>query len=106
MRAARRPLGSSALDPFLINNLVIPIAGMITGVVICIGFFKTVRHLIDRKTSGRVDARLTTEVAELHARLDALEHGSDRVDELEDRLDFAERLLARASPSDAAVKEP
>ena len=83
------------MDPFLVNNLVIPIAGMITGVVISIGFFKTVRHGIDRKASGSVDARLTTEVAELHARVEALEHGSDRVDELEDRLDFAERLLAR-----------
>lgn len=94
------------MDPFLINNLVIPIAGMITGVVISIGFFKTVRHLIDRKASGSVDATLPTEVAELHARIDALEHRSDRVDELEDRIDFAERLLARASQSDTAVKEP
>ncbi len=94
------------MDPFLINDLIIPIAGMITGVVISIGFFKTVRHLIDRKAAGSVDAGLKTEVTELHARIDALEHRSDRVDELEDRIDFAERLLARASQSDAAAREP
>ncbi len=105
MSAVRRPR-SSALDPFLVNNLIIPIAGMITGVVVSIGFFRTVRHAIDRKASGSVDAGLTTEIAELHARIDALEHRSDRVDELEDRIDFAERLLARASESGASVREP
>ena len=94
------------MDPFLVSELIIPIAGMITGVVISIGFFKTVRHAIDRKTARSVDAGLTTEIAELHARIDALEHRSDRVDELEDRIDFAERLLARARESGVSVREP
>ncbi len=91
------------MDPFLINNLVIPIAGMITGVVICIGFFKTVRHLIDRKSVRSPDASLTAEVAELHARIDGLERRTELIDELEDRIDFAERLLARGP--DPASKE-
>ena len=94
------------MDPFLINNLIIPIAGMITGVVISVVFFKTVRHLIDRRGAGSIDADLKAEVAELHSRIDALEHRGDRVDELEDRVDFAERLLARANDADRAAGRP
>ena len=93
------------MDPFLVNDLLIPIAGMITGVVICIGFFRTVRHVIDRKGSGSADANLTGEVADLHARIDALERRTELIDELEDRVDFAERLLARGERPAPANKE-
>ena len=93
------------MDPFLVDSLVIPIAGMITGVVISIGFFKTVRHLIDRKGARSPDANLTGEVADLHARIDALERRTELIDELEDRVDFAERLLARGERPDPANKE-
>lgn len=94
------------MDPWVVNQLIIPLAGMATGVIITVGFFRTVRHFIDRKASGSVDADLRAEVADLHARIDALEQGGERVDELEDRLDFAERLLARARSSDAVAKKP
>ena len=38
---------------------------------------------------------MTAAVEDLQKRLDALEEGQRRVAELEERLDFAERLLAR-----------
>jgi uncharacterized protein involved in exopolysaccharide biosynthesis len=77
--------------------MIVPLAGMATGVIIAVGFFKTVRHLIDRKLSRGGDAELQGEIADLHARIEALERDQGRVEELEDRLDFAERLLARAN---------
>lgn len=40
-------------------------------------------------------AGLREELAEVHARLEALQQGQDRIAELEGRLDFAERVLAR-----------
>jgi len=74
--------------------LLVPVAGMVTGVIISIGFFKTVRHFIDRKTASGADHELQAEISDLHARIEALERDQGRVEELEDRLDFAERLLA------------
>ena len=93
------------MDPLIINDLIIPIAGMLTGVVLSVGFFRTVRHFIDRKTGGSLDVDLKAEVADLQSRIDALEHRSERVDEIEDRLDFTERLLARKTESDQLAGE-
>ncbi len=93
------------MDPWVVNQLIIPLAGMATGIIIGAGFFKTVRHFIDRRGSSAADSELRGEIADLHARIDALEHGRDRFDELEDRLDFAERLLAKGSQSGAAAEE-
>ncbi len=86
--------------------IIVPLAGMATGAIISIGFFKTVRHVIDRKSSRGVDAELQEEIADLHARIELLERDQGRVEELEDRLDFAERLLARASESGSVQNLP
>ena len=91
------------MDPFI---FIVPLAGMATGVIISIGFFKTVRHVIDRKFSRGGEAELQGEIADLHARIEALERDQGRVEELEDRLDFAERLLARASESGSVQNLP
>ena len=86
--------------------MIIPLAGMTTAVIITWGFFKTVRHLIDRRMGKSSDADLRSEVAELHARVDGLEARGDRFEELEERLDFAERLLTRRRESGAVSEEP
>ncbi len=85
--------------------LLVPIAGMATGVIISIGFFKTVRHGIDRKMASGTDHELQAEISDLHTRIEALEREQGRVEELEDRLDFAERLLARGRETGAAADE-
>ena len=48
-----------------------------------------------RTGAGAGGHDLTAAVEDLQKRLDALEEGQRRVAELEERLDFAERLLAR-----------
>ncbi len=85
--------------------MLIPFAGMATGAIISIAFFKTVRHFIDRKTVSGTDHELQAEISDLHARIEALEREQGRVDDLEDRVDFAERLLARGNESGAAAGE-
>lgn len=86
-------------------QFILPLAGMATGIIISIGFFKTVRHLIDRKLTRGDDRELREEFADLQARIEALEGEHGRVDELEDRLDFAERLLIRGREAGAAAEE-
>ncbi len=89
------------MDPelaFIINNLLIPIAGMGTGIILVVSGLKTVRHFIDRRhPRGDGDANLQLE--ELRSRLEDLERAGGRVDELEERLEFTERLLTRARES-------
>lgn len=85
--------------------MLIPFAGMATGAIISIAFFKTVRHFIDRKTVSGTDHELQAEISDLHTRIEALEREQGRVEELEDRVDFAERLLARGRESGAAAEE-
>ena len=87
--------GGAVLDPF----------GMALGIIVSIGFFKTVRHVIDRKRSRGDEGQLPEEIADLQARIEALENEHGRVDELEDRLEFAERLLIRGRESGAAAEE-
>ena len=85
--------------------MLIPFAGMATGAIISIAFFKTVRHFIDRKTVSGTYHELQAEISDLHTRIEALEREQGRVEELEDRVDFAERLLARGRESGAAAGE-
>jgi hypothetical protein len=55
---------------------------------------------IARRIEGRVrDPELEREVHELRERVRDLEHGGTRLSELEERLDFAERLLAQRRDS-------
>jgi hypothetical protein len=58
---------------------------------------------------GRADAALRAEVEQLQQRLGDVDHLEQRVAELEERLDFAERLLTRgqeAPPVLARVDHP
>ena len=90
------------MEPFLV-----PIAGMAMTlmIVFSIGLFKTVRYSIDRRTAAGTDPELQAEISDLHARIEALEREEGRIEELENRLDFTERLLARGSESEAAAEE-
>ncbi len=48
-----------------------------------------------RLEGGGSTAGLREELADISARLEALQHGQERMAELEGRLDFTERLLAQ-----------
>jgi hypothetical protein len=88
----------------MMNPEVIPIIGMITGIITTALFFwcvvkvaqSQIGHAISRRILGRHaedGAELGGTVADLQARVDQL---SDQVAEMHERLDFAERLLTQA----------
>ena len=54
---------------------------------------------------GRDDTALRAELEQLHQRLGEVDHLQQRVAELEERIDFAERMLARAPTSVALPGE-
>ena len=78
------------LEPFLIS-----IAGIIGAVM-------TLRGPIGRALAARIEGRrppdqdTLVELEELRARVLALEEGQTQLVELQERLEFAERLLAQA----------
>jgi hypothetical protein len=90
---------------FMVNNFIIPVAGMVTGIILGSKLIGTIRHYIDRRLPPRAEGDLTREVAELRSRLDEMERATDRVEELEDRLEFAERLLTRARGPEQAEQQ-
>jgi hypothetical protein len=80
---------------------LIPLAGMFTGVLITVaaiwGAVKVAHgplgQALARRLQGRgVDSELSGEVAELRDQVDALRH---QLEETQERVDFAERLLSR-----------
>ena len=82
---------------------------VIVGMLILVG--RVVRYVgpaIARRLGGDVDGGrradlLHADVDDLKARLAELEHDRDRLAELEERLDFTERMLAK--PADAGRSE-
>ena len=72
--------------------------------VICVAFFGGVGILTRIADMGKKTKRLpddvTERLGELDARLEALEQSQRRVAELEERVDFAERLLARQNEAE------
>lgn len=76
--------------------VLIPLGGMATGALFLVGVYKLVSRWLDARQRRALPAGVEEELVELRvqvAELDALPH---RVAELEERLDFAERLLAQA----------
>ena len=76
--------------------MLIPLAGMAIGVVFMVGIYKLASRWMDRKRLPEGD--LADEVDRLRGEVNALRDVALRVDELEERLDFAERLLAQRQP--------
>jgi hypothetical protein len=86
-------------------DVLVPIAGMITGLVLTLGigyamvrvFQGPVGQALARRISGRAaepDAELAAEVEHLRQQVDQVQQ---RLLDAEERLDFSERLLAQRS---------
>ena len=80
------------MDP----DIIIPLAGMVTGVVIVGTLGMTVRHWITRHY-GRMalDDPARERIGQLEDRVLQLEDAAARMQDLEERLDFTERVLAQ-----------
>ncbi len=80
-------------------DFLVPIAGMVTGLILLLPIVRAAVRITEKKVVGRLESEelltLRDEVRVMQDRLDRTEFGDGRIAELEERLDFAERLLAR-----------
>ena len=85
-------------DWIWIQNVVFPLIGMAMGGFVLFGVYRTVNRVLDRRHESRQltdGGELQAEVRRLEDRMAVLEDSAQRVQELEERLDFAERMLAK-----------
>jgi len=81
------------------QNVVLPILGMGMGAFVLFGAYRTINRHLDRRheqhmaASGRGD--VVPQLEDLRNRVELLEDSVERVQEIEERLDFAERMLAQ-----------
>lgn len=84
-----------------IENVVFPLIGMGMGTLAMYGVYKTVNRFLDRRHEMRLaeggDGRVAEELERLRLRVEAMEDQTFRMQELEERVDFAERMLAQQS---------
>ena len=89
-------------DWLWIQNVVFPIIGMGMGAFVLFGIYRTVNRVLDRRHEERLAGgsrgALAEDIEEVRRRLDRLEDQAFRVQELEERVDFAERMLAQQNP--------
>lgn len=78
-------------------DFLVPIAGIAAGLVVVLPIVRVIVRAIDRRTGGvsSGQAVAAADLADVRGQLEQLHEVTARVDELEERLDFAERLLAQ-----------
>jgi Tfp pilus assembly protein PilO len=86
------PMPQMPFDPDLIVPIVV--AALIAVTVILWPLMRALARRLEGK--GSLDASLKAEVEQLHQRLGEVDALQGRLAELEERLDFTERMLARA----------
>ena len=84
------------------QNVVLPVLGMGMGAFVLFGAYRTVNRQLDRRHEKEMAAatheHASPELEELRGRVELLEETAARVHELEERLDFTERMLAQHQP--------
>lgn len=80
---------------------ILAFTGILAGTVVLTQIIRTIGRLVERKGAGTAQAE---EVAAVRSELEALRSSVDamrhQVGEVEERIDFAERLLARERQPD------
>ncbi len=81
------------------EDILIPLAGMATAIILCYPIIRVGVRFVERKMqsvgSSEEIAELREDLRVMQERLEAIESGDHRVAELEERVDFAERMLTR-----------
>jgi hypothetical protein len=75
--------------------VLIPLAGMATGALFLVGIYKLLTRWMDLRHRRELPPGMDEDLQELRGQVAELADLSHRVAEMEERLDFAERLLAR-----------
>ena len=85
-------------DWIVFQQTVIPIFGMGLGALAMFGVYRTINRALDRRHERLLASEKggsSPELEEIRGRIETLEETTFRVQELEERVDFAERLLTR-----------
>ena len=86
-------------DWLWIQNVVFPLIGMGMGVLLMFGVYRIATRWIDRRHErlmlDRGAGAGSQDLRQLQARVDQMEDVAARVQDLEERLDFTERVLAQ-----------
>ncbi len=86
-------------DWLWIQNVIFPLVGMGMGMLFMFGVYRVAIRWIDRRherlMAERGSGAGAGDLHQLRARVEALEDSVGRVQEMEERLDFAERLLTQ-----------
>ncbi len=85
-----------------IQNVIFPLVAMGMGAFFLFGVYRIVNRLIDRKDKRRLtapDEAIMQELERLREKVESLESNSLHMEELEERLDFAERMLTERRQS-------
>lgn len=75
--------------------VIVPLAGMATGALFLVGVYKLLTRWMELRHRRGGSANVEEELQDLRMQVADLGELSGRVMELEERLDFAERLLAQ-----------
>lgn len=98
------PLPPPAMDPFIfgrIQETVVGIVLTIAFVIVAIKVFGPLARAWARKLEGKVgDPELRAEVDQLRDQLGEMDGLRTRVQELEERVEFAERMLSQKRDQD------
>jgi HAMP domain-containing protein len=109
------PLPPQVGAVMIFNEIILPLIGVAFGGLVLWGLYRTVNRYLERRHGaahgGELEA-MQSEVEQLRSQTAGVEHLALRVGELEERLDFAERLLthererrARLGAGDAGASE-
>jgi hypothetical protein len=93
------PMPPMPLDPDTIGRIVV--FSLVAATIILWPIVRALARRLEGKGTG--DAALRAEVEQLHHRLGEVDALQGRVAELEERLDFTERMLARTPEAPAQV---
>lgn len=86
------------IPPFgVLEDILLPVFGMVLAAFAIWQLFRTVNRWLDRRAGAAPDEvrALRADVERLSVQAEGVEELRHRVGELEERVDFAERLLAR-----------
>ena len=83
------------MDWFEIGNILIPLAGMGTGLIFMSGVYRLAAKVIDRRGHATLSSRTEERIDQLQDEIQGLrEEHIAQLEEVHERLDFTERLLA------------
>jgi hypothetical protein len=87
------------MPEWVLVNLVYAIGGMGLGAMTLVGAYRLTARWLDRRHEYRLSngGGRADEIAVLRERLEILEETTYRLQDLEERVDFAERVLAKHS---------